>query len=366
MATVFAELDKTFESVVSDGYGTMSIRVVVLKKRVEEGALDDEPQLPADLGEDEVIGTSGKTPVSGYVEDPKRGKECCVFLINGQRQDAWDNAFIVRDLNKKYLRNRMLIVVDLDGLKPEVVASLMSGDRQGFFQGREYAAIGVRLVATLKKDPDLERLEDDAEREIAELRTGDEAVKQALDQLIEAHHSDAERVYPGQEQPGPGGAHGMGFGSPKPHLVVMEPHMPGSPTAGPYLVGSPASPSIRVHPSDPVTLTVTTEPAEAWKELGPLHVDLAPVVDGLTVQANMQDARAQAVLTFEEPDDWDDDHYPMEAMLRITGMIKGHEEPRLLERRIVISKPKKRKPRVPPVLLDDPTAIRVTSRQPVP
>ena len=365
MAAVFAELDKTFASVVSDGYGTMSIRVVVLKRRSEGAPTEDEPEIPADLGDDEVISATGRTPVSGYVEDPKRGKECCVFLINGQRQDAWDNTFIVRDLNKKYLRNRMLIVVDLDGLKPEAVASLMSGDRQGFFQGREYAAISARLVATLKKDPDLERLEDDAEREISELRAGDEAVKQALDQLIEAHHSEAEREQPGSEQPGDGRSYGMGFGENKPHLVVMEPHMPGSPTTGPYLVGSPASPSIRLHPSEPTTLTVRTEPADAWRDLGPLHVDIAPSVDGLTVKASMEETRAKAILSFEEPQDWDDEHYPVEAALRITGMIKGHEEPRLLERRIVISKPKKRQPRQPAVLLDSPTAIRVTSRQPV-
>lgn len=365
MAAVVAELDKTFSSVVSDGYGTMSIRVVVLKKRVDDGGAEDEPEIPADLGEEEVLGTSGKTPVSSYIEDPKRGKECCVFLINGQRQEAWDNTFIVRDLNKKYLRNRMLIVVDLDGLKPEAVAELMSGDRQGFFQGRAYHAISVRLAATLKKDPDLERLEDDAEREIAELRTGDEAVKHALDQLIEAHHADAERVQPGQDQPGPGSARGTGFGPNKTHLVVMEPHMPGSPTSGPYLVGNPSSQVVRLHPSEPATLTITTEPPDAWKDVGALHVELTPSVDGLKVEANLDQTRGKAVLSFEEPYDWEDDQYPVEAILRVTGMIKGHEDPRLLERRIVISKPKKRKPRKPPVLVDDPTAIRVTSRQPI-
>jgi hypothetical protein len=193
MANVVAELDKTLTSAVSDDYGTMSVRVVVLKK-AQDAAPDGEAEVPSDLGQDEVLPTKEKKPTDNYLEDPKRGKECCVFLINGQRQDAWDNTFIVRDLGLKYLRNRTMIVVDLDGLKQEALFELMSGDRQGFCQGTVYHAVWTRLVATLKKDPDLERLEADAERETAELRTGDEAVKQALDQLIEEHHSHADRA----------------------------------------------------------------------------------------------------------------------------------------------------------------------------
>ena len=63
--------------------------------------------------------SAGKKPTDTYLESTKRGKECCVFLINGQRQDAWDDTFIERDLGLKYLRHRTLIVVDLDGLKNE-------------------------------------------------------------------------------------------------------------------------------------------------------------------------------------------------------------------------------------------------------
>src|SRR5262245_35540174 len=152
MAGVVAELDKTLESAVPDGYGTMSVRVVVLKKG-QNATPDVEAEVPADLGQDEVLPTKDKKPVDNYLEDPKRGKECCVFLINGQRQDAWDNTFIVRDLGLKYLRHRMLIVVDLDGLKDEAIAEIMQGNRQSFYPGNVYAAISKRLIATLKKDP---------------------------------------------------------------------------------------------------------------------------------------------------------------------------------------------------------------------
>jgi hypothetical protein len=367
MAGVVAELDKTLESAVPDGYGTMSVRVVVLKKG-QNAAPDGEAEVPADLGQDEVLPTKDKKPVDNYLEDPKRGKECCVFLINGQRQDAWDNTVIVRDLGKKYLRNRTIIVVDLDGLKQEALFELMSGDRQGFCQGTVYHAVWARLVATLKKDPDLERLEADAERENAELRAGDEAVKQALDQLIEEHHAQADRILGGDGQPGPGGERGPGFGPVQPNCVVVEPQAAGEPASGPYLVVTPSSNTVRLHPSEEVTLKVGVVPRESWECVGPVQVEVLPPVEGLKVQPKRTDVSAEVALCFDEPDDWEEDQYPIEAVLRATTTVQGYDEPRVLERRIVITtkKPGGKKPRKPVVLRDDPTFLRVTSRQPVP
>ncbi len=367
MASIFAELDKTFASAVSDGYGTMSIRVVVLKKIQDDSAADSEADVPADLDPDEVLETKRKrkTPVDSYLEDGQRGKECCVFLISGQRQDAWDNTFIVRELDKKYLRNRTLIVIDLDGLKPEAIADLMCGDRQGFKQGKVYHAIWARLAATLKKDPDLERLEADAQREISELRAGDEAVKEALDQLIEEHNAHAERVRSGSGQPGAGDAPGTGFGLDRPTYVVVEPQAAGTAANGPYLIATPAVKVIRLHAAEPVTLTVNTIPQLAWKGVGQVHVEVAPTIDGLQVKPERNDAGLKVSLCFDEPEDWEDDQYPIETMLRVTAIVQGHDEPRLLERRIVITKRKPPQPRPKPVLHDDPTILRVTSRQPV-
>jgi hypothetical protein len=368
MANVVAELDKTLASAVSDDYGTMSVRVVVLKK-AHDAAPDGEAEVPADLGQDEVLPTKDKKPTDNYLEDPKRGKECCVFLINGQRQDAWENTFIVRDLGLKYLRNRTMIVVDLDGLKQEALFELMSGDRQGFCQGTVYHAVWNRLVATLKKDPDLERLEADAERETAELRTGDEAVKQALDQLIEEHHSHADRTQGGGEQPGPGDVRGAGFGSVHPNYVVVEPQAAGEPTSGPYLVVTPAANTIRLHPTEEVTLTLGIVPKESWKDVGPVQIEVVPAVEGLQVRPERTEVSVEVALRFDEPEEWEDDQYPIEAVLRVTATVQGHNELRVLERRLIIAKKagngngKKRKP---VILRDDPTFLRVTSRQPVP
>lgn len=364
MATLVAELDKSLTSELPDDYGVIGIRVVVVKRLADSGGDTDVPDVPLDLGEDEVLPTGGRTPISTYLEDSKRGKECCVFLINGQCQEAWDNSFIVRELDKKYLRTRMLIVVDLDGLKPEALADLMSGDRQGFFQGKTYAAITARLAAALRKDPDLERLEEEAEREIAELKTGDEAVKQALDQLINDHHAHAERVSSGLEQSGNGKGQNS-FGKDINAVAVVGPQDAGTPTTGPYLVGIPAGAALRLHPDERAKLRVQSLPTTAWPDVGQLHIEFKPVIEDLRVQNTRADSAAVIEMEFVEPNDWEDDSYPVETVMRITAMIKGHAEPRVLERTIVISKPRKRKPPKPPVLLNAPTFIKVSSRQPV-
>jgi hypothetical protein len=127
----------------------------------------------------------GATPLGNYLES-SRGKRCIAFLVNGQRQEFLDNSFIVQELGFKYLRNRIMIAVDVDGLAPEAIGKMMQGSRQGFYRGRIFDAICKRIVATLKNDPDLVRLEEEAEEAVSELSAGDEKVKQTLDQLIDS------------------------------------------------------------------------------------------------------------------------------------------------------------------------------------
>src|SRR5262245_12784924 len=123
MAT--AQLDKTLETPLQNDLGTISIRVVVLAKKDAPGAAPSADDTPKDVDPDEVLPDKYKLATSTYLEAPKRGKQCCVFLINGQRQHAWDNTFIVRDLDLKYLRNRMIVIIDCDGLKPRAISELM-------------------------------------------------------------------------------------------------------------------------------------------------------------------------------------------------------------------------------------------------
>jgi hypothetical protein len=145
----------------------------------------------------------------------------------------------------------------------------------------------------------------------------------------------------------------------------MEPQNAGYVTPDPYLVASHATGVVRLHPDESTTVKVTSAPADQWNKVGPPQVLVTPPVDGLKADVNRDGSGLSIELQFEEPEDWEDDQYPVETMLRVMALIDGYKEPRVVERRLVVSKPKKRKPRPPAVLLDDPSFIRVTSRQPV-
>ena len=112
-----------------------SIRVIVLPPKQRKGSAGElELPLPLDLeeGEDFLLPATRLRRRSAVISSNSRGKRCVVFLVNGQRQDSLDNSFIVQDLGFKYLRNRMMIAVDVDGLTPEAIGKMMQGSRQGF------------------------------------------------------------------------------------------------------------------------------------------------------------------------------------------------------------------------------------------
>ena len=181
--------------------GTISIRVFVLPPKPKKGS-EKVTELPLDVqeGEEFMLDDKGATPVSSYLE-ASRGKRCVVYLVNGQRQEFEDNSFIVQDLGFRYLRARMMIMVDVDGLAQEVIGRLMQGSRQGFYKGAVREALTKRIVATLKEDPDLVRLEQEAEEAVSELSAGDEKVKQTLDQLINSHHDKGHSFAEGVGSP---------------------------------------------------------------------------------------------------------------------------------------------------------------------
>jgi hypothetical protein len=357
-------LDKSFTSPVSESYGTIDIRVVVLQKRVQQTLPDVEP--PADAMEGEIFtADTSKSVLSGYLEDPKRGKECIVFLVNGQRQEAWDNTFIQRELGFKYLRNRTIIIVTLDGLQPEALADIMQGSREHFYPGTVYGAIVGRLTATLRKDPDLERLEAEAERQISELRTGDEAVKNALDQLIESHHAYGDHTVGGATQTGPDGGT-AGFTVDRPQDVIVPPSATaGSATTGPYLISDHVSQKIRLVPNEAVSIHVGIAPNGASPKMTDVDVAVLPLTPGLTVQQNRRADKLELKLGFSESEDFDEDMYPIDATLRITARLEGLPEPRLLQKKIVIAPRIPPEPRPVPILREKPSFLKVTSRQPV-
>jgi hypothetical protein len=368
MHTTAAQLDKSLDAAVSGGYGTITIRVVVLEKAIVAASTrSDTAADPADAIPDELLPETDKRPTSTFLEEPKRGRQVCVFLINGQRQHAWDNQFIIRDLELKYLRNRMLVVVDCDGLRPEATAELMQGSRHQFLEGHVYSALETRVLATLKGDPDLRRLEEQAEDEIANLQAGDEAVKAALDQLIESHHEASGRESHGHTEAGEAARQEGTAGTLVQTQQVVTEGGTGPVGSEPVLQIRPDVATIRLKPNELRRFIIQTRPDSEWKAVEAMGITFDPPVKELQVARRSQIAGEELTLKFDEAPDFDQDEYPIETTMRASAAIAGQEETRTMERRVVITPPKDgpAPPAPPKPLLDDPTFIKVTSRQPI-
>lgn len=353
------ELDKTYAASVRT-YGTIQIRVVVVKPKKK-----DEPAPSAD--EQEPI-EEGSSPLSSYLERSAHGKQCVVFIINGQRHDALDSNFIARELGFKYLRLRTMIIVDLDGLTHEAISEIVQGSRQGLYEGDVFGAIRARMIATLKGDPDLTRLQTEAEQQISELEAGDEVVRQKLDQLIEAHHSAGSHQNAGAGEAGLKAGEEQGFGPEKRQRVVME-ATPDVGAAGtpPVLTIDPDVSRIRLRSGIERSLVIAASPNGHWSRLDGIQVRVQPAIEELSVNEKRGADSLELRMSFTEPEGFDQDEYPLVTSLQVVGRFKGFDDARVIEREIVIS----RKPGLPPppppppVLRQNPTFLRVVSRQPV-
>ena len=235
-------------------------------------------------GEEFLLDEQGATPVSSYLES-SRGKRCVVFLVNGQRQEFVDNGFIVQDLGFRYLRARMMIMVDVDGLAPEAIGQMMQGSRQGFYRGAIFEAITKRIVATLKDDPDLVRLEEEAEEAVSELSAGDEKVKQTLDQLIDSHHDNGHDFAEGAGA-SPGNSKDsdeLGFKTVnKAGVVTLLPPDTGQAADYPVLMSQPASSIIRLRPNQPREIGVKSIPSGHWAAAAQFNAESDPACSNST------------------------------------------------------------------------------------
>jgi hypothetical protein len=198
------------------------------------------------------------------------------------------------------------------------------------------------------------------------LQAGDEAVKAALDQLIEAHHEGAAHVSHGQVQAGDSDDSGLMGSRPWNQDVVLL----GAPTIGaaasePVLILRPDIATIRLKPNDVRRFLIYPRPENAWKTLESLALTLDPPIKELQVARIAQLSGEEVALKFVEPEDIDEDEYPIETVLRSMATFKGHTEPRVLERRVIVNPSKDKTPRPQPPLRDEPTYIKVTSRLPI-
>ncbi|EJN07494.1 hypothetical protein PMI42_07776 [Bradyrhizobium sp. YR681] len=344
--------------------GTISIRVFVLPPKPKKGT-EKQTVLPLDVeeGEEFMLDDKGATPLSSYLE-AGRGKRCVVYLVNGQRQEFDDNGFIVQDLGFRYLRARMMIMIDVDGLAPEALGKLMQGSRQGFYRGAVREALTRRIIATLKSDPDLERLEQEAEEAVSELSAGDEKVKQTLDQLIDAHHDKGHSFVDGIGSAGD--VHSgdeLGFKTVnKGGVVTLLPPSVGVGADYPVLTSQPAASIIRLRPNQPREIAIKSIPSGHWAAVSQLIVEGDSKVLELNVKHEKLDDHGKLILNFNADQNFDADEFPVRATVKITARFNGIVEPRRLELS-VLTRPDV--PSVDPKLVEDPVKLKVTSRQPV-
>lgn len=355
----------TYDHVALADLGSISIRVVVLppKKRKDESGPAPADTTPLDADPEEMLPEAGATPLGSYLETSK-GKRCCVFLVNGQRQDFLDNSFIVQELGFRYLRNRMMIVVDVDGLSNEAIGRLMQGSRQGFYRGDIWQAMMRRVAATLKNDPELLRLEEEAEEQVSELKTGDETVKQTLDQLIQAHHEHGFHVAEGASAAGDqAAADQAGLKTEiKGGVVTLLPPDRGQTADYPVLFSQPGSSVVRLRPNQDRETSIKAMPSNAWPALALLAVEPDPTVSELKVETERLEDHAKLKFSFREPPGFDTDQYPVRAKVQVTAAFNGIEHRRQLTLQVVI------KPDTAPqepVLVETPTKLTVSSREPV-
>jgi hypothetical protein len=98
-------LEKSVITQLAPDRGTITMRVVVFKKKAKKDQDEKKAKAeesPIDIDDEEDFST-GSSEVNTYLEQPKRGRMCIVFALNGQRHDGLDNSFIVNELKMKYL-----------------------------------------------------------------------------------------------------------------------------------------------------------------------------------------------------------------------------------------------------------------------
>jgi hypothetical protein len=340
--------------------------VVVLKPKAGADADADEPvEEPLD-DEPDTGDVSENTPLAPYLERKRHGKMCAVFLVNGQRHHAWDSAFISRDLGFKLLRDRTMVIVDLDGLAMEASSEIVQCSRQGLFEGPVYFALRDRIIRTLKSDPDLKRLQMEAEQKALDLETGDEAVKNKLDQLIEGHHAAAHTNGAGKDELGPVSSEGARFGdglNGQP-VVVMGSADLGEAGTLPALVTSPQLSAVRLYPGQAKEVAIVALPREAWANVEDFRAEVVSDDENLTGEVRQARDRATVTVRFAATD-YDTEDFPVHGELRAYARFKDHAEPRLLKVPVVVTKGPTVNPQPVVELLDEPTMLRVRSRQPV-
>jgi hypothetical protein len=262
----------------------------------------------------------------------------------------------------------MMIMVDLDGLSNHAQAEIIQGSRQGLFETKVYFAILDRVAQTLKSYPPLKKLQLEAEQRVLDMASRDEAVRNKLDRLIEGYHAMAHADGPGS---GPGNTGHNGAASPyfsnganDQSVVMMGQSSVGTDAELPVLIVEPPTVAIRLHSNEPKSVQIASHPREEWENRQDFRVQLANPVEGFTVREEHVPEGCRVTIAFND-EDYDEDEDLPEGELQAFARFKDRAETRMLNLPVVVLKKRDRKPPAPVELLDEPTRLRIRSRQPV-
>ena len=135
----------------------------------------------------------------------------------------------------------------------------------------------------------------------------------------------------------------------------------------PVLTIDPDVSRIRLRSGVERSVVIASLPDGQWSRLDGVQVRIQPPISELSVTEKRGANNLELTMSFTEPKGFDQAEFPLFTSLQIVGRFKGFDDPRVVEREIVISRKPGRPPDPPPppVLRAIPTLLRVVSRQPV-
>jgi hypothetical protein len=102
---------------------------------------------------------------------------------------------------------------------------------------------------------------------------------------------------------------------------------------------------IRLTPGGSAAVRAVAEPRADWAAVQDFTSRLDPEVPGLAVAVERGVDGAQLTLTFTEPEDMDEDEYPLSTTLSVFAKFDGHDAPRMLQLPVVVVRRKKKGPK---------------------
>ena len=120
-----------------------------------------------------------------------------------------------------------------------------------------------------------------------------------------------------------------------------------------------------MEPGEERTLTVCSNPATKWQERVSVSLIVEPPTLDVAVEETITDAGARYIVRAQKHPEIDPEDYPIRTTLHVYTAFKGHAEPRHLQSRDNRERRTAPPPPPPVTLLDEPTFLRVSSRQPV-